>query len=40
MKNPAVDKDELNQARNGLGGKAVREGLAGISGKLGGLGKL
>jgi hypothetical protein len=40
MKNPVVGEDELNQIRNGLGGEAVREGFAGVSGKLGGLEKL
>jgi len=40
MKNPVVGEDELNQVRSGLGGEAVREGLAGVSGKLGDFGKL
>lgn len=39
-KNPMMGEDELNQVQTGLGSEAAREGLAGISGKLGGLGKL
>jgi len=39
-KNPMMGEDELNQVQSGLGGEAAREGLAGVSGKLGGLGKL
>jgi hypothetical protein len=39
-KNPMMGEDELNQVQSGLGGEAVQEGLAGVSGKLGGLGKL
>jgi len=38
-KNPIMGESELNQVQEGLGGEAAREGLAGVSGKLGGLGK-
>jgi len=38
-KNPVMGESELNQVQQGLGGEAVREGLGGVSGKLGGLGK-
>ena len=39
-KNPMMGEDELNQVKSGLGGEAAQEGLAGVSSKLGGLGKL
>lgn len=39
-KNPMMGESELNQIQSGLGGEAVREGLGGVSSKLGGLGKL
>ncbi|KAH0845927.1 hypothetical protein FOPE_12583 [Fonsecaea pedrosoi] len=39
-KNPVMGKDELDQVSGGLGQEAVNEGLGGVSGKLGGLGKL
>jgi hypothetical protein len=39
-KNPMMGEDELNQVQSGLGSEAAREGLAGVSSKLGGLGKL
>jgi hypothetical protein len=38
-KNPVMGEDELEQVAPGLGGEAVQEGLAGVSSKLGGLGK-
>jgi hypothetical protein len=34
-----MGEDELEQVAPGLGGEAAQEGLAGVSGKLGGLGK-
>jgi hypothetical protein len=39
-KNPVMGEDELEQVSGGLGKEAASEGLAGVSGKLGGLGKL
>ncbi|OAP65537.1 hypothetical protein AYL99_01509 [Fonsecaea erecta] len=39
-KNPVMGEDELEQVSGGLGQEAVKEGLGGVSGKLGGLGKL
>jgi hypothetical protein len=39
-KNPVMGEDELDQVAPGLGGEAVQDGLAGVSSKLGGLGKL
>lgn len=38
-KNPVMGEAELDQVAPGLGGEAVQDGLAGVSGKLGGLGK-
>ena len=38
--NPIMGKDELEQVAPGLGAEAVQDGLAGVSSKLGGLGKL
>lgn len=38
-KNPLMGEDELNQVQSGLGSEAAREGLGGVSSKLGGLGK-
>ncbi len=34
-----MGEDELEQVSPGLGGEAVQDGLADVSGKLGGLGK-
>jgi len=38
-KNPVMGADELDKVSGGLGQEALNEGLGGVSGKLGGLGK-
>jgi hypothetical protein len=39
-KNPVMGESELEQVSGGLGKEAVSDGVAGVSEKLGGLGKL
>jgi len=38
-KNPVMGEDELEQVQEGLGKEATKEGLGGVSSKLGALGK-
>ncbi|KAL6252417.1 hypothetical protein RBB50_000136 [Rhinocladiella similis] len=39
-KNPVMGQGELDNVAGGLGKEAAQQGLGGVSGKLGGLGKL